>query len=68
VFLTKKNRKKVFPSLNKFVVILFALILSLVVVAAFADENQLSLSPIDPEFQGVYGFGAGQESSKDSYR
>jgi len=51
VFLVKGNRKKVFPSLNKFVVILFALILSLVVVAAFADENQLSLSPISPEFQ-----------------
>ncbi|GAI20921.1 unnamed protein product, partial [marine sediment metagenome] len=51
MFLVKGKRKKVFPSLNKFMVILFALILSLVVVAAFADENQLSLSPISPEFQ-----------------
>lgn len=51
MFLVKGKRKKAFLSLNKFVVILFALILSLVVVAAFADENQLSLSPINPEFQ-----------------
>jgi len=50
VFLVKGKRKKAFLNLNKFVVILLALILSLV-VAAFADENQLSLSPISPEFQ-----------------
>ena len=50
MFLVKGKRKKAFLNLNKFVVILLALILSLV-VAAFADENQLSLSPISPEFQ-----------------
>jgi len=50
VFLVKGKRKKAFLNLNKFVVILLALILSLV-VAAFADENQLNVSPINPEFQ-----------------
>ena len=51
MFLIKDKRKRVFPNLNKSIVILFALILSLVVVAAFADENQVSFSPISPEFQ-----------------
>jgi len=50
-YLRKENKKRGFPGLNKVVLIVCVLVFGLAVAAAFADENQLSLSPISPEFQ-----------------
>lgn len=50
-YLRKENKKRGFPGLNKVVLIVCVLVFGLAVAAAFADESEVSLSPINPEFE-----------------
>ena len=50
-YLRKENEKRGFPGLNKVVLIVCVLVFGLAVAAAFADESEVSLSPINPEFE-----------------